>query len=146
MEEDEFPAAQAAESGTWLGEGIAVASRERAEPSSRGDTVVISSLQEHSEAYMLQQLEGGAVYHMSLDLFAEPHDFTVGVGLEQDAAPFPESQIIAGDGQALRVQFQFTLPGKTGVPGPVKCPWILFNDKDTQAEISNIVLRKIAEV
>lgn len=146
FEEDAFPAAQSRSEGGWLGEGITVSTLERPDVSARGDAVVISSLQGRSEAYMLQQLEGGGVYHMSLDLAAEPYDFTLGIGLEQDATPFPESQIIAADGDAHRVQFQFTLPGKTGTSSYVKCPWILFNDKDTQAEISNIVLRKIAEV
>lgn len=130
--------------GQWKGEGVAVSEIESA--SSRGKPVMVSSLQNASQVYMLQTLESGSVYHMSIDLRAEPHDFTVGVGMEQDRLPFPESQVMAGNGDARRLQFQFTLPGKTGTVSSVKCPWVLFNDKDAQVEISNIVLRKIAEV
>ncbi|HOR50671.1 MAG TPA: hypothetical protein PLQ42_06275 [Candidatus Hydrogenedentes bacterium] len=132
--------------GSWQGTAIQAEKLTLPGLPAREDNAVIASLQEQSEAYMLRTLEKGAVYHMSLDLCAGSHDMTVGVGLEQDRAPFPGSQTITGNGESYRLQVQFTLPGKPGGLVPVKCPWILFNEKDTKAEISNIVIRKIAEV
>ena len=95
---------------------------------------------------MVRELPGGTVYEMIVDLAAAQGDAFVGVALESGTEPFPGEVKVNNDGRLYRLQVQFTLPGDPATASRIKCPLIRIQGKDTVVNVSNVLIRKVAEV
>jgi len=130
-------------SADWESKGASV---QDAPAENASGAVEIRAAEAAAEAGMTRELPGGTVYEMIIDLAAAQGDASVGVALDSGTEPFPGEAKVNNDGRLYRLQVQFTLPGDPATAVRVKCPFIRIQGKDTVVNVSNVLIRKVAEV
>lgn len=131
------------QAGGWKAQGAHVAD---AEAAGNYGAVEIQSDGETAEVFLANELPGGTVYEMIIDMAAAQGEITLCVGMESETEPFPGMEQVKNDGRLYRYQLQFTLPGTVDKPERVKCPLIRLQGKEAAAHIANLLIRKVAEV
>lgn len=130
-------------SADWQAKGAAV---QDAPAENAPGTVEIRAAEAAAEACLVRELPGGTVYEMIIDVAAAQGDASVGVALESEAEPFPGETKVTNDGRLYRLQVQFAVPGEPATAARIRCPLIRIQGKDTVVIVSNVLIRKVAEV